>query len=114
MRTPRSSVWRTLSWLVVLALVAIACGDSDDVSDRVAQDTETTTPTGTSGNSGSGSVAADVSDLEGEIFISGSSTVEPISVRVAELFEDVAPGISVDVEGSCIEPIDQDQMVVLM
>ncbi|MEQ8716621.1 MAG: substrate-binding domain-containing protein, partial [Acidimicrobiales bacterium] len=35
----------------------------------------------------------------GEVNISGSSTVEPISVRVAELLEDVAPGISVTVDG---------------
>ena len=52
----------------------------------------------TANESASGS-DIDLSDLEGEIFISGSSTVEPISVRVAELFEEVAPGVFVDVEG---------------
>lgn len=41
----------------------------------------------------------DVSGATGSIFISGSSTVEPISVRVAEMFEDIAPGVQVDVEG---------------
>jgi len=39
------------------------------------------------------------SETSGTIFISGSSTVEPISVRVAEMFESVAPGVQVDVEG---------------
>lgn len=34
-----------------------------------------------------------------EVFISGSSTVEPISVRVAELYEDVVDDVYVDVEG---------------
>ena len=69
--------------IVTLALAAAACG-SDDAS-----------PTGSSdsGTTGGGS------DASGEIFISGSSTVEPISVRVAELFEDVAPDVFVDVEG---------------
>jgi len=43
--------------------------------------------------------AADTSDVSGEVFISGSSTVEPVSVRVAELFEDIAPDVFVDVEG---------------
>ncbi len=38
-------------------------------------------------------------DTSGSIFISGSSTVEPISVRVAEMFESIAPGVQVDVEG---------------
>ena len=37
--------------------------------------------------------------VSGELFISGSSTVEPISVRVAELFEDIEGGVFVDVEG---------------
>jgi phosphate transport system substrate-binding protein len=37
--------------------------------------------------------------LSGEIFISGSSTVEPISARVAELFIEENPGVSITVEG---------------
>ena len=43
-----------------------------------------------------GEAAAEVS---GSVTISGSSTVEPISVRVAELFRDVAPGVNVTVDG---------------
>ena len=67
---------RRLLWLPVIlvsfSLVAAACGgDGEDASD--------TTP--------------------GTVNISGSSTVEPISIRVAELFEDVAPEISVTVDG---------------
>ena len=38
-------------------------------------------------------------EVEGEIFITGSSTVEPISVAVAEGFEAVQPDVTVDVEG---------------
>ena len=37
--------------------------------------------------------------VSGSVTISGSSTVEPISIRVAELFEDVAPDVSVTVDG---------------
>jgi phosphate transport system substrate-binding protein len=62
-----------LSLLVALALVASACGD---------------------GGAGGGGA-----DIEGEVDISGSSTVEPISIRVAELFEDVEPGVTVNVDG---------------
>ena len=67
---------RRLLWLPVilvsLALVAAACGgDGEDENEA--------TP--------------------GTVNISGSSTVEPISIRVAELFEDVAPEISVTVDG---------------
>ena len=37
--------------------------------------------------------------MTGSVTISGSSTVEPISVRVAELFRDVAPDVNVTVDG---------------
>ncbi len=39
------------------------------------------------------------SGISGRVTISGSSTVEPISVRVAELFEDVESGVAVTVDG---------------
>ena len=77
-----------LALLLAVSLVAAACGsDSETSTDGSAT---------TSGSDGAGSVDG---DLEGEVFISGSSTVEPVSVRVAELFEDVAPSVRVDVEG---------------
>lgn len=75
--------------LVSLALVAAACGGSDS--------SDTATDSASTGSSSSAS--AETVDASGEVFISGSSTVEPISVRVAELFEDVAPDVFVDVEG---------------
>jgi phosphate transport system substrate-binding protein len=37
--------------------------------------------------------------VTGRLSVSGSSTVEPISTRMAELFEDVTPEILVDVDG---------------
>ena len=37
--------------------------------------------------------------IEGEVDVSGSSTVEPISIRVAELYEDTEPGVTVNVDG---------------
>jgi phosphate transport system substrate-binding protein len=71
----KSTAW--LSLLLVFGLTAAACS-SDDGS--AADD----------GGSGGAS---------GAVNISGSSTVEPISIRVAELFEDVNPGVAVDVDG---------------
>jgi phosphate transport system substrate-binding protein len=58
-----------------LLLVAAACGGS-----------------GSGGGGGS-------AELTGKIFISGSSTVEPISSLVAELFAEEAPGVGITVEG---------------
>jgi phosphate transport system substrate-binding protein len=62
-----------------LALVAAACGGGDG------------------GGAGTGSEVDP--NLTGEIFISGSSTVEPVSSLVAELFAEQAPGVDITVEG---------------
>jgi len=67
-----------LAILAALALLAAACGGGSD--------TET----------GSGDAA---DGAGGDVFVSGSSTVAPISTRVAELFEDVDSSVTVVVEG---------------
>jgi phosphate transport system substrate-binding protein len=75
---------RRLFWmtpLLALALVAGACGDDDTASDDT-------------GGADGGSDGA-----SGDVFVSGSSTVEPISIRVAELMESVNADIRVDVDG---------------
>lgn len=66
--------------LFVFALVAGACGsDGDDTS------------------SGDGDGGGD--GLTGDIFVSGSSTVEPISIRVAEEYAKTHPNVDIAVEG---------------
>jgi phosphate transport system substrate-binding protein len=51
-------------------------------------------------NSGNGGSASDGADgVEGEIFVSGSSTVEPITNRVAEDFAEANEGFDFTVEG---------------
>ena len=79
MFTQSRKLFKMLAVVFTLSLVAAACGGSSD------------------GASDSG--GGEGSDVSGEILISGSSTVEPISVRVAELFESVAPDVLVDVDG---------------
>jgi phosphate transport system substrate-binding protein len=70
-----------LTLLAALTLVLAACGDSDDNGSSSG----TTTP-------GSG-------NLSGEVVVSGSSTVEPITSRVNELFSKENPDVSVRVDG---------------
>ena len=71
--------------VAVLALVAAACSSDDDGGG-----------TGSTGGA-SGSTAQ---DLSGTITISGSSTVQPITSLVAELFnEDVSSDVSITVDG---------------
>ena len=64
-----------LALFLPLALVAAGCGDDDDA----------------------GASAGD--DLSGSVVVSGSSTVEPISIAVAERFGDEQPGVDVSVDG---------------
>jgi phosphate transport system substrate-binding protein len=64
--------------VLALAMVAAACGSDED--------------TGATGSTGA-------EDLTGSIVISGSSTVEPISSLVAELFNEQNPNVSVKVDG---------------
>ena len=75
----RPPIW-LFTLAAVFALVSAACGDDDD-----SADTATTPPT--------------TAGIAGDVSISGSSTVEPISVRVAELFENVESGVNVTVDG---------------
>jgi len=81
---------KPLAWLVLLVavgLLAAACGGSDD----------TTTDT-TAADGGGASTGACPSDVEGELTISGSSTVEPISAAVGEKLLDCS-GIGATVDG---------------
>jgi len=64
----------------LLALVAAACGGGDDEP---------------GGNTG----AAGNEELSGSIGISGSSTVEPVSSIVAEIFNETSPNVSISVDG---------------
>jgi phosphate transport system substrate-binding protein len=70
---------RLLFLLIPLALLAAACGGGDD------DDTGATTEGG--------------GDLSGEVLVSGSSTVAPISGLVAELFQEENGDVSVTVDG---------------
>lgn len=70
-------LWLTAA-LAAFALITTACSDSAEST--------TTAPGGSDGSTGT-------------ILISGSSTVEPISARVAEEFSNANPGVGLTVEG---------------
>lgn len=78
MRAPRR--FGILAGALSLALVAAACGGDDS---------STVTPGGGTGTD----------QVSGTIVISGSSTVEPISSFVAELFQEANPDVTITVEG---------------
>jgi phosphate transport system substrate-binding protein len=64
---PKKKPLAWLALLLALGLVAAACGDDDDAA-----------------SDGAGSTGECPADVEGELTISGSSTVEPISAAVGE------------------------------
>ncbi|MFZ9124937.1 MAG: substrate-binding domain-containing protein [Ilumatobacteraceae bacterium] len=78
-----------LAALVAAAAVTLAaCGGDDSSSSN-----ETSAPSETNAAGGGGS------DPGGSIFVSGSSTVEPITAAVAKLFSDANPNVAISVEG---------------
>ncbi|HEX6009117.1 MAG TPA: PstS family phosphate ABC transporter substrate-binding protein [Actinomycetota bacterium] len=72
--------WAVVALFAALTLVAAACGDDDG---------------GTDGGGG----ATGPGNLEGSIVVSGSSTVEPISSLVAEIFNETNPDVAITVDG---------------
>ncbi len=84
MRTKLRGRWRLLALLLTLTLLAAACGNDDDDGGDTAGDT------------GGGGESEQVS---GEVNVTGSSTVEPISTAVAELFQEENGDVTVNVDG---------------
>jgi phosphate transport system substrate-binding protein len=86
-RKTKSTAW--LSLLLVFGLVVAACGDDDD--DASTDDT-------TQDDGGAAATGDCPTDVEGEVNVSGSSTVEPISAAVGEKLLDCS-GIAATVDG---------------
>jgi len=86
-RTKKSHLAWLMAVLAVFTLLAAACSSDDDSGDTSTDDSAV------DGGDASGT------DVSGEVNISGSSTVEPISVAVAESFAEVSPDVSVNVDG---------------
>jgi phosphate transport system substrate-binding protein len=77
--------WAALvALLAALTLVAAACSDDDE---------------GSNGGGNGGEDTGDGGALTGDLFVSGSSTVEPITALVAELFSEENPDVAISVEG---------------
>lgn len=77
----KSRISRSMGVIAVIALVLAACGGAN----------AGTSTTAAENGGGEGSA--------GNIVVSGSSTVEPITARVGEAFDDANPEIAISVEG---------------
>ena len=81
MSSVKTKSWRLFVLALVVGLVAAACAPEE-------ADTES-----------GGASASESDELSGSIAISGSSTVEPISVAVSEKFNAENPGVDISVDG---------------
>ena len=104
---------RVLAGAMAASLVLAACGGDDDddsgsestattaaaAEEATEEATEEMTEEATEEMTEEAAGGADLADLSGSIFVSGSSTVEPISIAVGNAFADMAPGVAVTVEG---------------
>ena len=93
---------RLVAGAIIAALVLGACSDDDDTADNDSAATTEGSAAGSvaPGTTGTaGEVTSDLSSLSGEIFVSGSSTVEPISIAAGNAFADMASGVAITVEG---------------
>ena len=82
---------RFIAGAMAASLVLAACGGDDETADESTGDE----PVADSGDD----MTDEAGGLSGEIVISGSSTVEPVSVRTQELFNDVYPDVNISVDG---------------
>ena len=80
-----------LAVLLVLGILVAACGDDDDTGGST-DDAEAT-------DDGAASTEGCPTDVDGEVIVSGSSTVEPISAAVGDLLEDCGSGVLATVDG---------------
>jgi phosphate transport system substrate-binding protein len=79
--------------VLTLAMLGAACGDdsdSDDSADTTAEAEEGASTSASSDGSGG---------LSGDVVVSGSSTVEPISVAVGRAFAEANPAVAIQVDG---------------
>ena len=91
-----SKLAKVLGLVLALGLIAAACGDDDASTETGGTDD---TSQDTMAEDGDGGAAEPGGCVAGNINISGSSTVEPISRRVAELYEEVCLDTIVTVDG---------------
>jgi phosphate transport system substrate-binding protein len=83
---------RLFASVIVASLALAACGDDDDESDSTTADVPDEPAATDAPDEPAG-------DLSGSIVVSGSSTVEPISIAVGDAFADLNPGAAVSVTG---------------
>lgn len=86
--------------VIALSMLAASCGDDKTSTASTPTDAAATTAVADTTASDSSALPEGPALPEGEVFVTGSSTVEPISVLVSELAETKSDGgLAVTVEG---------------
>ena len=91
---------RAVAITAVASLLFAACGGDDDTADAPAPADEPASTDAPADEPAAEEPAGDSDLAAGSVFVSGSSTVEPINIRVAELAAELSGGsLAVTVEG---------------
>jgi hypothetical protein len=95
---------RIFAGAIALTLVAAACGSDDDSGSDTTDAVETTDEMTEDSTHSTDDMTEttddmDAGDLSGSLLVSGSSTVEPISVAVGDAFADANPAVAITVNG---------------
>ncbi|MGB0115031.1 MAG: hypothetical protein WBP59_17560, partial [Ilumatobacteraceae bacterium] len=93
---------RIFAGAIALTLVAAACGSDDDSGSETTDGGTESTEAPESTDAGSDTtddMTDDGGDLSGSLLVSGSSTVEPISVAVGDAFANENPSVAITVNG---------------
>ena len=86
--------------IISLSLLAVACGEDEGASEPADTTSADTNAPGTTEEGSPDTTEGGMELAGGEVFISGSSTVEPISVLVGELADSMSGGeLAITVEG---------------
>jgi phosphate transport system substrate-binding protein len=90
---------RVAAATIVASLALAACGSDEETTDTEPSGSDSTDVPGTDVPATDVPATDGGEGLSGDIVISGSSTVEPISVRVQELFNETNPDVNISVDG---------------
>ncbi|MFZ9015834.1 MAG: substrate-binding domain-containing protein [Ilumatobacteraceae bacterium] len=106
----KTSTKRFAAAAITASLVLAACGGDDEpaaeepaaeepAADEPAADEPAADEPAAEEPAAEEPAGDDLSALSGSVFVSGSSTVEPISIAVGDAFGDLAPNVAITVEG---------------
>jgi phosphate transport system substrate-binding protein len=97
------SISKRLAWLLAIlatfSLIAAACGDDEEEPAATEETPAEEEPAEEEPAEEEPAEEEPAGDLSGDVFVTGSSTVQPVSARTQELFNEINPNVNIAVDG---------------